>query len=211
VCVELLTGRPALGDDDSGATYEARRTDVRPTPRTKGANISEEVEALFRRALAVRVEERHANVAEFWDALCVAAAFPTPQWLSRSLPPPSINALQPSEGPVISGKIASPVALPQKSETGPGSLVTPIISAGARKRSRLTTFSYVLLGVAGIASVLGAAAWHLYAPVPSHNPVGTNDRRGPLPPKAPASSPATQTATEVTCEDDTNVTVRAST
>ena len=96
VAVELLTGTPALCDDDHGSFYEARREDVRPTPRSKGARIPEEVEAVFRRALAVHSAERYSNATEFWLALCAAARLPSPEWLGRR--PTPVAGLTPVPG-----------------------------------------------------------------------------------------------------------------
>ena len=94
VCVELLSGLPALGEDDNDLTLrqEATRTDRRPTPRAKGVNVTDDVEAVFVRALAVDIQDRYANVAEFWRALSLAARFPIPGWLSSSGFPPASSA-----------------------------------------------------------------------------------------------------------------------
>jgi serine/threonine-protein kinase len=45
----------------------------RPTPRSRGANVTDEIENICKRALAVNPGERFANVAEFWAALSAAA------------------------------------------------------------------------------------------------------------------------------------------
>jgi hypothetical protein len=45
---------------------------VRPTPRTLGAVVSDDVEHILARALAVNPEGRFLNVREFWDALSAA-------------------------------------------------------------------------------------------------------------------------------------------
>ncbi|HHH11359.1 MAG TPA: serine/threonine protein kinase, partial [Sorangium sp.] len=42
---------------------------LRPTPRTLGLTVSDEIEAIFARAVAVRPEERYATMGEFWTDL----------------------------------------------------------------------------------------------------------------------------------------------
>jgi serine/threonine protein kinase len=70
VFVELVTGREPLG----GGTVAdcARRScdsNVRPTPRGLGAMVSDDVEGVLRRALALGPENRFADAGDFWRAL----------------------------------------------------------------------------------------------------------------------------------------------
>jgi eukaryotic-like serine/threonine-protein kinase len=44
----------------------------RPTPRSQGVSVSDEVEAIFSRALALDPRDRTQTVGEFWDALTAA-------------------------------------------------------------------------------------------------------------------------------------------
>ena len=44
----------------------------RPTPRSQGLQVSDEVEAIFTRALALDPRDRTQTVGEFWDALTAA-------------------------------------------------------------------------------------------------------------------------------------------
>ncbi len=70
VAVEVLTGRePIAGDTIVQLAYAASDPNVRPTPMTFGVSVSNEVEAVFREALAVKPEERYASVGQFWNAL----------------------------------------------------------------------------------------------------------------------------------------------
>jgi eukaryotic-like serine/threonine-protein kinase len=75
IVVEVLAGCEALQGEAVGALgMQSCDPEVRPTARTRGAIVSDEVEAVLARALAVRLEERHANVRELWDALRAALA-----------------------------------------------------------------------------------------------------------------------------------------
>ena len=70
VATEVLTHRaPLQGDTFVQLGFASGNPAKRPTPRTLGASISDEVEAVFAKALAVRCEERYAGAGEFWNAL----------------------------------------------------------------------------------------------------------------------------------------------
>ncbi|MCA9595500.1 MAG: serine/threonine protein kinase [Myxococcales bacterium] len=71
--VEAISGHCPLEGDQAaifgGAIDPARR----PTPRNEGADVSDAVEAIFARALAVDPRERYRDIGEFWKDLCTAA------------------------------------------------------------------------------------------------------------------------------------------
>jgi eukaryotic-like serine/threonine-protein kinase len=74
--VELMTASPALDGETHGhLLYSAMRTDRRPTPRTKGLkNVSDDVERVFARALAVDPKDRYRSMGDFWSDLKRASA-----------------------------------------------------------------------------------------------------------------------------------------
>ncbi len=79
VCVELLAGRHPLGEVDVvKAMARLRDPARRPTPRTAGVEVSDAVEAVFAKALAVEPSERFQDVGAFFTALRDAAAAPAP-------------------------------------------------------------------------------------------------------------------------------------
>jgi eukaryotic-like serine/threonine-protein kinase len=68
--VELLAGRPAMiGEDMIQLGMAAVDAAHRPTPRALGIPVSDELEKVFARALAVKPYERFADAGEFWDAV----------------------------------------------------------------------------------------------------------------------------------------------
>jgi formylglycine-generating enzyme required for sulfatase activity/tRNA A-37 threonylcarbamoyl transferase component Bud32 len=70
VAVEVVTGREAIGGDTLvQLAYASSDPNTRPTPRALGAAVSDEVEAVFRKALSVKPEERYQTAGEFWTAL----------------------------------------------------------------------------------------------------------------------------------------------
>jgi len=73
VAAEVLAGRePMSGDSLVQLAYAASDVNVRPTPRTLGASTSDEVEIVFRKAVAVDPKERFQTAGEFWTALRTA-------------------------------------------------------------------------------------------------------------------------------------------
>jgi formylglycine-generating enzyme required for sulfatase activity/serine/threonine protein kinase len=77
--VELLSGRRALQGNDATELYLATSALARrPTPRARGVQVSDAVEAVLARALAVDPKRRWQNARELWDALVAAVPELTP-------------------------------------------------------------------------------------------------------------------------------------
>jgi eukaryotic-like serine/threonine-protein kinase len=74
VLTELLTDRsPVEGNDVLTIMKVTTDPLVRPTPRTRGAPVTDAVEAVCRRGLAVDPRARYPNIDELWAALKGAA------------------------------------------------------------------------------------------------------------------------------------------
>ena len=70
VAVEMLTGKPALdGDDIVQLAFTTGNPERRPTPRNLGVSLSDAVESVFAKALAINPHDRYARAREFWGAL----------------------------------------------------------------------------------------------------------------------------------------------
>jgi serine/threonine protein kinase len=79
IVVELLTGRMALDGASIGdLALQSCDPDARPTPRARGAVVTDEVEAVLARALAVRLEDRYPGARDLWDALQAAVVNAVP-------------------------------------------------------------------------------------------------------------------------------------
>ena len=75
IFTELMTQEPPLrGDDLTQLAFCSMDPKRRPTPRAYGMEISDSLEAVLRRALAVAPDERFRSTGEFWDALRAALA-----------------------------------------------------------------------------------------------------------------------------------------
>jgi serine/threonine-protein kinase len=70
--VECMAGRPIVDGDQAAMMGTVLDPARRPTPRTEGIAVSDGVEAVFKRALAVDPRNRYTNAGEFWDALVAA-------------------------------------------------------------------------------------------------------------------------------------------
>lgn len=67
--VECVIGRPPIEGDTAammGTVLDANR---RPTPKSEGAAVSDQIEAVFTKALAVDPRERYQDIVSFWTAL----------------------------------------------------------------------------------------------------------------------------------------------
>ncbi len=80
VASEMLTGKVALqGEDLVQFGFSSANPKQRPTPRSLGAQVSDQLEAVCEKALAVRPADRFANAGEFLAASLAAAGQLAPQ------------------------------------------------------------------------------------------------------------------------------------
>jgi serine/threonine protein kinase len=92
VASEMLAGKVALqGEDFVQYGFSSADPDRRPTPRSLGAQVSDQVEAVFVKALAVRPADRFSNAGEFLESV-VAATEPLGPAVSRAGSTPSPSA-----------------------------------------------------------------------------------------------------------------------
>ncbi len=96
-----------------GATPEAQMMstsdpNLRPTPRNRGAQVSDPAEALFAQALAVDQFERPSSTREWWEALREAARAP----VVPSAAPPKFEP--PPEMQVVVDSIPPPARAPRR-------------------------------------------------------------------------------------------------
>lgn len=105
VLSEMLSGQPALAGDDVGQlAFSSMDETFRPTPRSLGAKVSDELEAVAAAGLAVYPSQRPASVREYWDELLAAAQSgspaarggPSPRGTPVSRPNPRVEVSRPS-------------------------------------------------------------------------------------------------------------------
>jgi len=83
--VEAAAGRQIMSNDFQAAIGTAIDEKRRPTPRNEGVEVSDAVERVFERALAVDPKNRHPNMAAFWDELEDALAITRSRSSSRRM------------------------------------------------------------------------------------------------------------------------------
>jgi formylglycine-generating enzyme required for sulfatase activity/tRNA A-37 threonylcarbamoyl transferase component Bud32 len=159
---ELLTHTsPLQGDDFVQLGFASANASVRPTPRTLGAAIPDEVEAVFAKALAVPPDARYPGAGEFWSALRdslhmtpLRAASPS---IASAISSASTMVAVPSSGTPITGPIG-PVSQPSPvgvmaPPSNMSSSQTPVIVPPPSKGNKTAIF----LGVGILALAAGVA------------------------------------------------------
>jgi eukaryotic-like serine/threonine-protein kinase len=128
---EMFAGRVALqGDDLVQFGFSSSNPAQRPTPRFLGAPVSEHMEAVFAKALAVRPEDRFQNAGEFLEGALtatvpgttVAPAVPSPHPASSTSLQLAQTVLVRSEGNAVSPATTRPAPPPGNvapTEAGP--------------------------------------------------------------------------------------------
>ena len=178
VMVEVMLGREALvGDNLAQLAFSALDEKRRPTPGSYGILVSDQIEAAFRIALAVRPDDRYQNVGELWVALRAALSMgppsgftlasaqlrrvapvssirgmPPPSGLKVTPPPPSATAQSPGLGPVS--------VVGSAPQLGPAATIVDsavdVNARTARAASGSRAKLFVAAGVVALLAVVGA-------------------------------------------------------
>ena len=82
IITKVVSGREPMTGDTLVQLAFTSDPNRRPTPRTLGATVSDAIEAIFAKAVAVQPEDRHQTVGELWNAL-VEASMPIAPALRR--------------------------------------------------------------------------------------------------------------------------------
>lgn len=190
VFAEMVSGRePMSGDSLVQLAVAASDPVRRPTPRTLGVAMSDEVDAVFQRAVAVKPADRYATVGEFWNALRAALYGEDVSSSFRGSLPGSSTRLPVSSRNSSRAALAatdaslegvgvvssSPIRAASSSSTGSAPTSTPIELAssslttgeGAGKARSPLVFGALGLAVVG---VLGVVAWKATSTPPPNPP-----------------------------------------
>lgn len=158
--VELVTGVPALVGADAAELYLCTSgLAKRPTLRARGAQVSDALEAVVARALAVDPRRRYADAQQLWDAVRGAVPELTPA--PPSVRPPGADTGESSVA--IPGVGGAPGALGvgafgSTSPSGTAAVVPPDDRGDARRTLLLRATAVVgmaLIGAGGARIVLG--------------------------------------------------------
>ncbi len=119
VVTEMLTQKiPLDGESFIQLGFASADPNHRPTPRSMGASVSDAVEAVIARAVAVGPEQRFQSAGEMWMALREAAMMPT----RSSVFDGGLSA--PLSAPLSGRSVAPPSGLPH-SVTAPAPMPVP--------------------------------------------------------------------------------------
>ncbi|MEI7895378.1 MAG: SUMF1/EgtB/PvdO family nonheme iron enzyme, partial [Myxococcales bacterium] len=123
ILVELVTGRPAYDGDEQAEWYEAAMRPERPTPRSRGAQVSDLFESICARALASRPTDRFPDAGALLAALdpivTARASHATPE-------PPRVSAQTVAQAPAG----WSPVYTPGAVAVTPAFSPSPTVGSG---------------------------------------------------------------------------------
>lgn len=185
VAVEMLTGRSALdGEDVVQLAVSASSPERRPSPRTLGATVSDAVEAVFQKALAIKPTERYARAGEFLNELLNAAAIPVSRTDMRAAVAPTEFASA-SFATGAYGSATPMVASTPDTPPAPAPLANPPPRRGT---------PWVTLGMAVVVAGLGALFWTKRTPPPDATPTPA---ARPVEPVASAAPPPPAAVPEV--------------
>ena len=156
ILVEAVTGRePLHGDDFVQLAVASADTQHRPTPRGLGAAVSDQVEATFAKALAVKPSDRWQSAGEFWNELRRALQMDPMRMMTDPTPRPRRESGRPSAtAPTVAAATLDPRA---------GAVITAAPHATTTDgRGPPSARMGLLVGLGIVAAVgLGAAAHFL--------------------------------------------------
>ena len=156
--VEALTGRDPLdGDDYVQLAVSSASLDRRPTPRTLGAQVSDEVESVLARAVAVKPTDRWGTAGEFLEspsrqavAMAPMRGMTEPNPPSRPTVPRSSSFAREATLAAVSGEPFPPNSGVPSIPGSPASATTGAAGGGSGK-----TGLFVVLGIGALALVGG--------------------------------------------------------
>jgi eukaryotic-like serine/threonine-protein kinase len=144
IVTEMVTGRvPLEGETIAEVAYASVDVNRRPTPRTFGATVSDAVEAVFVRALAVKPEDRFATAGDLWQALHAAVVGEGALVESSQ----RLLAVSQSAGSNPFGATVAVTGSPVASSTGPGLHSTGALGPGGMPTSRSRSSLMLLAGL----------------------------------------------------------------
>jgi formylglycine-generating enzyme required for sulfatase activity/serine/threonine protein kinase len=154
IMTEIVTGRdPLEGDDYVQLAVASASPDRRPTPRTLGAQVSDQVEAVFLKALAIKPADRYQSGGDFWNGLRTALEL-TPMRAATDPSPPSVVPVPPPVGsaPTVAAPSSEQPALTAGMATQPRAAATT--TGGQPGSGKMGVF--VGLGVVAVVGIAGA-------------------------------------------------------
>lgn len=154
---ELVSGKRPFDGEEMIEFYEGGTSPNRPTPRNRGATVSDAFEALCAKAVALDPRARFQNAGELGQALDAVAG----ARVSVEPPPRAAELVRPQPQTVVARPIALETAQPSTSTVVNPALRVPIapgLPGAQRKRLPLGTVLLAGGGVVATAVVIGVVA-----------------------------------------------------
>jgi formylglycine-generating enzyme required for sulfatase activity/serine/threonine protein kinase len=199
VLAEIVSGKePMSGDHLMQLAFASADPASRPTPRKLGVQTSDEIEAIFLKAVAVKPEDRYATCAELWNALRTKvigdrlSSIGSDRMSVAALPVASSDTfLDPRGSRPSSDELPSSAVPSAPSATAATALPPPSASA---PKGRGGLVAGVLLGVGAFAGVAAFALHKGTEGAPARGAASSSApvaaRSAAVPPPAPQSCPA---------------------
>ncbi|MBX3197184.1 MAG: SUMF1/EgtB/PvdO family nonheme iron enzyme [Labilithrix sp.] len=206
--VELVSGRRAHDSQDPVELYLAA-SDLgrRPTLRARGVQVSDAVEAVLSRALAVDPKRRWQNARELWDALLAAVPELTPAAPSVRPEGPRADEVPDARPSNAAGASDAPSFWAAHGQTNPGASAsedarlgdstrrgafTPPLPPPPARRDRARLAPWLLAGAAA-ATAIGVVATRLGHATPPAGPAHAAASGAPEPKASPPRAPRAAT------------------
>jgi formylglycine-generating enzyme required for sulfatase activity/serine/threonine protein kinase len=182
VVVEVLSGRePFQGNDLVQLAFASLNPNDRPTPRNRGANVSDDVERVLARAVSVATKDRYPDAREFWNALRAAVSMAPMR--SSAIPSPLGST---GSAAVSTRELESAPTVFNPTDAGAATEVAPpAFTPVPPKQPRAAMVGAVLLLL--LVLLLAGAAGAFYAlrrPVAPPNPIASVAATAVPPPSA---------------------------
>jgi formylglycine-generating enzyme required for sulfatase activity len=146
IFTELVSGKdPLLGDDVGQLAFASMDPAHRPTPRALGANVSDAIEAVIAKAVAVPIKDRYQTAGELWNALRSAIG---------------LSPMRVTGNPLESRPVASvPNVIINTSPGGASAETVPVArTTGGRGKPSRTGLTLAALGAVVVAGAFGTLA-----------------------------------------------------
>jgi len=195
VALEMLTGKPALdGDDIVQLAFSSGNPQARPTPRTLGVPVSDAVQAVFEKAVAINPHDRYARAREFWSDLERALGLSQDAGGRQSfLSASEIGATQLAPGRYSAGSITGP--------GGPSTTSTPSIVTTQGSSAPGSKTGLVIGAVVGLAAVVGAGFFMMSGKPPADAKAPGATSAAPIDSAAAAAVAPSAAPAPATCPD----------
>jgi formylglycine-generating enzyme required for sulfatase activity/tRNA A-37 threonylcarbamoyl transferase component Bud32 len=147
---EMTSGKPPIDGDDVGQlAFASMNEKVRPSPRTLGATVSDAVENVLLRALAVKTSERPQSAREFWTQL-TGVLGAGDRLSNRVLPPQDASFASTDLAPEAIGPIDN-----AKTDANPTSHRIPVSTVTPTATRKMSPFTILGLGAVGVVAAIG--------------------------------------------------------